>query len=233
MKVHRLAAFFAFLVLALIPASADTIYSNGPINGNTDAWTINFGFIASDTFTVPCCGVEITGFNFAMWLYPDTSPGPCAHCAAGGGILTSAELSITSQENGGTSYFDQTVGFTQGRCVANQYGYNVCQESTSFNGPSLNGGTYWVNLQNANAANGDPVYWDENSGPSSASFNVIGTIPSESFTVLGNSTCMCGCSASQNCQADSTAPEPGGFVLFGSGGMAILGFLATLRRKLF
>ncbi len=28
-----------------------TIYENGPINGNTDAWTINFGFVVSDSFT--------------------------------------------------------------------------------------------------------------------------------------------------------------------------------------
>jgi hypothetical protein len=28
-----------------------TVYENGPINGNTDAWTINFGFVVSDTFT--------------------------------------------------------------------------------------------------------------------------------------------------------------------------------------
>jgi len=29
------------------------ILRNGPINGNTDAWTINFGFVASDTFYHP------------------------------------------------------------------------------------------------------------------------------------------------------------------------------------
>ena len=30
------------------PLQADDIYDNGPINGNTDAWTINFGFIVTD-----------------------------------------------------------------------------------------------------------------------------------------------------------------------------------------
>jgi hypothetical protein len=25
------------------------LYDNGPVNGTTDAWTINFGFVASDT----------------------------------------------------------------------------------------------------------------------------------------------------------------------------------------
>jgi hypothetical protein len=45
-----LLAVFA-LCLAVIPAAAQTLYSNGPVNGTTDAWTINFGFVVSDTFT--------------------------------------------------------------------------------------------------------------------------------------------------------------------------------------
>ena len=52
----------------------------------------------------------------------------------------------------------------------------------------LNAGTYWVNLQNAVVNTGDPVYWDENSGPSLASESSVGTIPSESFTILGEAT---------------------------------------------
>ncbi|MGO9562588.1 MAG: choice-of-anchor tandem repeat GloVer-containing protein [Candidatus Korobacteraceae bacterium] len=158
----------------------DVIYSNGPINGNTDAWTINFGFITSDSFTVATNDTGVTSATFAMWLFA-------------GDTLTSAELSITSSENGGTSYFDQTVNFTQSSCALNEYGYNVCIESTNFTGPNLNAGTYWVNLQNASVASGNPVYWDENSGPSSASQNAVGTIPSESFTILGggpSNSCM-------------------------------------------
>ncbi len=41
------------LLLAVAPAMADTLYSNGPYNGTTDAWTINFGFSVSDSFTTP------------------------------------------------------------------------------------------------------------------------------------------------------------------------------------
>ena len=36
------------LCLAAIPALADS-YNNGPINGTTDAWTINFGYVVSDS----------------------------------------------------------------------------------------------------------------------------------------------------------------------------------------
>jgi uncharacterized repeat protein (TIGR03803 family) len=158
----------------------DPIYDNGPINGNTDAWVINFEFVVSDTITVGA-GSSVDGMTFGAWLFP-------------GDTLTQAEVSITSSPNGGTSYFDQSVSFSQSGCTANGLGYNVCTVSTTFNGPNLNAGTYWVNLQNASVPSGDPVYWDENSGvgcesggcPSQASENDVGTIPSESFTMDGS-----------------------------------------------
>ncbi len=201
------------LILAAAPASAQTVYSNGPINGNTGAWDINFGFIQSDTFNVANDGTSITGASFGMWLFP-------------GDTLTSAELSITSGENGGTSYFNQTVNFTASDCEANGRGFNVCQENTSFNGPNLNSGTYWLNLQNATTADGGPVWWDENSGPSSASENSVGTIPSEAFTVLGTSSST---STSTSTTTTGTVPEPGSVVLFGSG---ILGLVGLVRGRL-
>ena len=166
------------------PLDSNDIYDNGPINGNTDAWSINFGFIVSDSFTVGGNGTSITGMSFGAWLFP-------------GDTVTSVEVSITSGENGGTSYFDQTVNFAQGSCSStNGFGFNICTETGSFSGLTLNAGTYWVNLQNASVPSGDPVYWDENSGvgctgqgcPSLASENSIGSIPSESFTILGSTT---------------------------------------------
>jgi len=198
------------LMLAAVPAAAQTVYNNGPINGNVNGWTINFGFIVSDTFNVTNNNTTITGSSFGIWLFP-------------GDTLTSAELSITSNENGGTSYFDQTVNFTQGSCTKNEYSYNVCQENTIFNGPTFNMGTYWLNLQNASVPNGDPVYWDMNSGLSSASASSIGTIFSESFTVLGSES-------STTTSTTGTVPEPSSLMLFASG---FFGLAALLRRKLF
>ena len=168
------------------PLGGSDIYDNGPINGDTDAWTINFGFIVSDSFNIPANNQpQITGMSFGAWLFP-------------GDYLTSVEVSITSGANAGIIYFDQTVDFTQGSCTVNQYGYNICAETGTFNGPTLNAGTYWVNLQNAKMPSYDPAYWDENSGvgcqgsgcPSQASSNQVGvgSIPSESFTLLGNAT---------------------------------------------
>jgi uncharacterized repeat protein (TIGR03803 family) len=159
------------------PADDSTIYSNGPINGNVDAWTINFGFTVADSFTVDTWGggATLTGMTFAAWLYP-------------GDTLYSAQLSITSDPLGGTTYFTGVVNFTQSGCTSNNFGFLVCQVQASFNVPNLNNGTYWVSLQNANVSSGDPAYWDENSGPSQGVDNELGTIPSESFTILGETS---------------------------------------------
>jgi hypothetical protein len=206
MKLRIASWSLLVLILAAVPAVAQTVYNNGSINGNVNGWTINFGFIVSDSFNVTNNSTTITGGSFGIWLFP-------------GDTLTSAELSITSGENGGTSYFDQTVNFTQGACSMNQFGYNVCTDSTVFNGPTLNTGTFWLNLQNGSVPSGDPVFWDMNSGPSSASANNIGTIFSESFTLLG----------SESSTAPSV-PEPSSLMLFASG---VLGLAGLLRRRLF
>jgi hypothetical protein len=215
-RIALISLLSLYVVLAVVPAMAQSNYSNGPINGNTDAWTFNFGFVVSDSFTVCCRGADgpdqtsITGASFGIWLSP-------------GDTLTTAELSITSGENSGTSYFDQVVNFTQGSCVANQYGYNVCTENTTFSGPSLADGTYWMNLQNGSVPSGDPVYWDENSGPSSASENSVGSIPSEAFTVLAT-----GSSTTTTTTSTGSVPEPSSVMLFGSG---LIGLAGWLRRR--
>jgi len=200
--------FALCLVLVAIPALAQsTVYSNGPINGTTDAWTINSGFVVSDTFTVGSGGANVNGIVFGAWAFP-------------GDILESSGIQITSSEFGGTTFFSGTVNFTQSGCSSNQYGFNVCVETSAPFGPvNLAAGTYWLNLDNAVVNTGDPIYWDENSGPSMASENSVGTIPSEAFTVLGTGTAP-----------PPTTPEPGTIMLFGSG---VLGLAGLLRRKLF
>jgi len=205
-----LATVLTLLCASARPAAAGTIYDNGPINGNVDAWTVNFGFVVSDTFTISGGNGTITGLSFGTFSLP-------------GDTLLSIELSITSSEFGGTTYFDQVVNTTESDCHSNQYGYNVCTQSATFNGPNLAPGTYWLNLQNAFVDTGDPIYWDENSGvgcqspgcPSQASDNSVGTIPSESFTVEGTIN-------------GGTVPEPGSLLLLASG---VTGVVGVLRRR--
>ena len=196
------------LCLVALPAGAQVVYDNGPINGTIDAWTINFGFAVSDSFTISGSGADLTGMAFGAWLYPGIS-------------VYSAEVVISSSEFGGTVYSDQMLPFNQTGCVLNQYGFNVCTETGRFfTDVNLAPGTYWMTLT-ATSSDGDaPVYWDENSGPSSASENSLGTIPSESFTLFGTASSGTG----------GTTPEPSSAMLFASG---ILGLAGVMRRKLF
>src|SRR5271157_2494370 len=204
------------LALAAIPALGQSwSYDNGPINGSTDAWTINFGYIVSDTFAA---GGSTTGFSLGLWEFTGDS-------------VTSVDWSITSAENGGTVFGSGTAkkgGGAGGTLVdtfisSNQYGFDI--DNIAVSGLSVgtaSGTTYWLNLQNAAVPSGDPVYWDENSGrgcggsgcPSSASESAAGTIPSEAFTISGG----------------AATPEPSSILLFGSG---VLGLAGLLRRKLF
>jgi hypothetical protein len=208
MKI-RIAALLMFAFSLALPALAGEIYNDGPINGTVDGWTINFGFVVGDSFTVSAGTSTINGIQFGAWLEP-------------GDTLQSAEVQIESEAGGGTIYFDQTVNFTASGCAGNQYGYNVCTETGMFNGPTLNNGTYWLLLQNAVTAEGNPVYWDENSGAGCTSpgcpsegYEPGGTIPAESFTVLGG-------------PASGSTPEPGSILLFASGAVGAAG---VLRRK--
>lgn len=210
-------ALITFAIVAAAPAAAQTVYENGPINGNTDAWTFNFGFTPTDSFTISGGSTTITGLSFGVWLYE-------------GDTLTSAEVSMTSEPFGGTTYFDQVVNFTASGCAINSFGYNVCDETGTFKGPTLNNGTYWLTLQNGVVPSGDPVYWDENSGigchspgcPSEATESATGSIPSEAFSLLGTT--------SSSTTTTGSVPEPGSLFLFASG---FVGLAGMLRRKLF
>lgn len=200
--------FLTTIVLCLTATSAFAqidLYDDGPTDGTTDAWTINFGFAVSNTFTLANQG-HVSGLEFAAWLFP-------------GDVLESVEVQMTSEEFGGTVYFDQQVNMTQSGCVINQLGFDLCSESGTFSGPTLNAGMYWLTLQNAVVNTGDPVYWDENSGPSQASENTVGTLTAESFTILGSTGTT---------TTTGTTPEPGTLMLFGSGALGLLG---VLRKK--
>jgi len=218
MKTHFAWLIILCLVLAA-PALAQWSYENGPINGNVDAWTINFGYTVSDSYVAG--GTSVNGFAFGARELPgDTmtgvdwilSTGPCSNPQGGCGTI------LGSGTASGNNLTDKFLSY-------NQFGYQIDLITVSnLNVPENSGTEYWLTLANAVLPSGDPVFWDENSGkgchsngcPSTAYENTIGTIPSESFTINGT--------------GGGTTPEPSSIMLFGSG---VVGLLAVLRRKLF
>ncbi len=151
------------------------IYDNGPYNGTTDAWDINFGFSVSDSFTVPPSST-LTGLHFVYW---DASISD---------LLTLVDMAIGSTSFGGSV---QTLrGVTNTFLGINQYGYALYQADYTLSGPSWSGPGY-ITLSNACSTSGcsisNPIYWDENGGPSTAYENTLGSIPSETFNITGTS----------------------------------------------
>src|ERR1035438_537372 len=195
------------LMLAVAPAMADTLYSNGTYNGTNDAWTINFGFSVSDSFTAPS-GANVQGLSLVYWD------------ASASDLLTTVDIALGSTSFGGT--INTLSGVTNTFLTTNQFGYNLYQADYSFGSIGWSGAGY-LTLSNACSTSGcsvsNPIYWDENSGPSTAYENTIGSIPSEAFTLTGSTTTT----------IPSTTPEPSSIMLFGSG---ILGLAGVLRRKL-
>jgi hypothetical protein len=208
---------FALLCQAAVPAMAQ-IYDNGPVNGQVDAWVINFGFAVSDTFHLSGAAIPVD-IEFWAWVEP-------------GDTATSVEVAIGSTGYFSNNLFDGTVRLTQSNCFTNNFGFDVCTENVNFSGPNLGTGNYYLTLENAATAAGNPLYWDENSGigcqspgcPSSAQANTVGTIPSEAFTLGG------GCGVGQNSpDCGPPSPEPGSVLLFGSG---VVGLAALLRMRI-
>jgi hypothetical protein len=210
LRVASLSLLALSLTLATVPALAQSdVYDNGPVDGQDLGWTINFGFTVSDSLILSRDS-DVTGMQFWAWLIP-------------GDTLTSVEVQLGAAAFG-NEFLDQTVSVTASNCFSNQFGYNVCDETANWTGVALSAGTYWVTLGNASVPSGDPAYWDQNSGLSQAQENTIGTIPSESFTILGFQS-----STTTGTTSTGTTPEPSSVLLFGSG---FVGLAGVLRRKM-
>jgi hypothetical protein len=212
----RIVSLLATLLLVPMMAAAGNIYDNGPqdIHENYAAYGLSSTSWVSNTFTVSTANPTITGLSIWVWIFP-------------GNHNPTAQMIISSQANGGgTVYFDQMVQFTDSNCYADGFGFIHCEETANWNnGPALSNGTYWVTLKNGSFPSGDFIYWDANAGagcqspgcPSQAT-SPRGTIPSETFTILGASG-----------GTKELGPKTTSLLMFGAG---FVGLVGMVRRKL-
>src|SRR5271157_155462 len=205
----------AICLLALAgPASAGIVFDNYPINGTIDAWTINFGYWVSDSFTIASPAL-VTGVNFGSWNFP-------------GDDISAVDWAI------GTGPNDSTFGSGSGAAVSdtlqtslspNPDGANIYSNSISFAGVLLGPGTYYLTLQNAVIASGDPVFWYENDGAGVDAWEKLdGELSGNCPGPPGSGTCA----ESFQIVSNVGTPEPGSLMLFGSGTLLLAG---ALRRK--
>ena len=212
-------AVLCFVLLgagASVPASAGTLYTNGPSNYQTAAYPINFGNEISDSFMI-AANSTATSATFAVWVFS-------------GDTVSSVDWSIGSSAFGGTVTTATPVGTLIGTngdaCAVLDETCDVYTETVSLGSLELAAGTYWFTLQNAVApdpadpAFSDPVFWDQSNGPSTAfengSINLNGAdgpgTNSETFSIDGT----------------SVVPEPSSLLLMTSG---LLSFAGMVRRK--
>ena len=63
------------LTLAAVPALAQQdLYDNGPVNGDTSAWQINFGYAVSDAAKVANVSRSNVKNNIVVWVEPGDTP---------------------------------------------------------------------------------------------------------------------------------------------------------------
>ena len=199
------------------PATAGVLYDNGPINGNIGSWSISYGNIMTDSFTLTGTST-LTGVNLGIWVQSGEAPaslkwritdsvpddhltGPIGNFAS----LTSTLWCSSSSSCGGNSFDVYASGFSLPSVV-------------------LDPGTYYLTLDYGELVGGGSLFWDVTNGPSvayrngvdvAASIEMTSGSNSDSFQILGSGN-------------SSTTPEPASTALFLSG-LALVAGLA--RRK--
>jgi hypothetical protein len=209
----------AGLLASVSSAAAAVLYDNGALNGSISGFTIGGdggtdGVV--DSFTLQA-NSAITGIDFGVWTVP-------------GDTVSTVDWGITTVF--GAESFDPsnfiaggTATVSNGSTTLNSLGWPIGVDSFSTGAVHLAAGTYYLVLQNAVAVNGgapdgDPVYWDETDGLSSAYSSVLtnlynaatGASGSESFQIIGTGSVE--------------VPEPASWVLMLVG---FAGLGATLR----
>jgi hypothetical protein len=181
-------------------AHAAVLYTNGPIDGTVVGWTINDGLAVEDSFTLSSTST-ITGVEFGAWVNQGDQP-----LTVDWGIETSPTFADQGTAALSTTFLD-----------TNSQGFDVYQADFSVPSVTLGPGTYWLALQNGVAQAGNLMFWDQNSGPSSAVDNSQDSFTSESFSILGDSV-------------GASVPEPATWAMLVLG-VGMIGFAARRRSR--
>jgi hypothetical protein len=179
MKTRPLLAGLAFAVAILsttfqAQAAVSIAYSNGATNGTLSPYPINNEFSVSDSFTL-ADSAKLNGASVGIWTRT-------------GDYLTSVDWAITS-----TAFGSVLASGTASSITNTYFGtflglYDINDASFEITSPILSAGTYYFQLSNAVLANSVEVYWDTNSGSSTAFQSSdggvnSGPIASQAFTL--------------------------------------------------
>jgi len=202
-SVVATSALLIVLILAVTPSFADTLYSNGPINGTIDGYTVYNGLNIANSFTLSSAST-ITSFDAGLWVFPGNTP-----------LTGSWRIGTAPSFEGATLLFSGTGTFSSsywGKC---SWGFDIDTATMNLSGVSLGAGTYYLGLYNVTSSFGS-VYWDENDGPSAAYYTWYGVsnpMGSEAFNIYGTT---------------AATPEPGTLLMFGTGALGLFG---AFRRR--
>jgi hypothetical protein len=217
---------FALVVIGLLacagPALAGVVFDNitgTTDNFNVDGWLIANGYLVADTFTLGS-PTTVTGVNF--WVWKSTSD-----------PVTSVQWSVISDvglPTAGTTLYTADASVTDAFVEQNKYSYYIDKITFSTGGISLGAGTYWLELTTAVSTPGNEIYWDQSDGTNSIAWQgTVGYLANTGSGCGGEGAPGTSCTESfQVLSADTTAPEPGSLMLFGSGVLLLAG---AWRRK--
>lgn len=207
--VRAIILLTVMVAMFAVPASAETLYTNGPTNGTINAAFMSGPYEVANSFTLSGAST-LTGVNFGVWAYPGDTP-------------QTVDWEVGSAPFGSNPGSGVDASLTNTFLFVTFFSFDVYDESFDLPSIGLGSGTYWLTLQNAVSTNDGALAWDFSNGPSIAyqtaqglPFLTVQLAGSESFQILGTATM-------------SPVPEPGTLTLLGTG---LLSLLPLARRKL-
>lgn len=215
MKVKK-SAIVSVLVLGLVgalatvPAFADDILFDNIVPGTsytTDAYGINYYEQNTNSFVLGSSST-ITGAVLGLWLNPGDS-------------ATDVDWQIVPTVFGSPNIAGGDSGVLSSADMGSILGgdFEMWQVTFDIPGVTLGPGTYYLEIDNVNTANGGGASWDVSNGPNSTGYiQDLSPLPaSETFQILGNEGSV------------AATPEPSSFLLLGSG---LAGLVGLIKRKL-